>query len=92
MIGPIKSNGILIKSDRDRYVLLFEQRYLNNVKEDKFSILDKIKEVDTREKVQFTLSIAFQMKVKQNRDKYKSAQADGCSTRTWWRPSSNKGK
>src|SRR5699024_9378434 len=47
------TNGILIKSDRDRYIYLFEQRYLENVKEDKFSILDKIKEIDTKEKVQF---------------------------------------
>ena len=53
-----KVNGVLIKSDRDRYVLLFEQRYLNDVKEDKFSILDKIKDINTKEKVQFTLSIA----------------------------------
>ncbi len=52
------TNGVLIKSDRDRYVYLFEQRYLETLKEDKFSILDKIKEIDTKEKVQFTLSIA----------------------------------
>ena len=53
-----QTNGILIKSDRDRYVYIFEQRYLEDIKEEKFSILDKIKEIDTREKVQFTLSIA----------------------------------
>ena len=53
-----KTNGVLIKSDRDRYVYLFEQRYLDSVKDDKFSILDQIKEINTKEKVQFTLSIA----------------------------------
>ena len=70
-----QTNGILIKSDRDRYVYIFEQRYLEDIKEDKFSILDKIKEIDTREKVQFTLSIAVSNEGATNNDKYKSAQA-----------------
>ena len=38
-----ETKGILIKSDRDRYVYIFEQRYLEKIKDDKFSILDKIK-------------------------------------------------
>lgn len=70
-----KVSGVLIKSDRDRYVLLFEQRYLETIKEDKFSILDKIKEIETKEKVQFTLSIAVSNEGKTDKEKYKSAQA-----------------
>ena len=70
-----KTNGVLIKSDRDRYVYLFEQRYLEQVKEDKFSILDKIKDIDTKEKVQFTLSIAISNEGATDKEKYKSAQA-----------------
>ena len=70
-----KTNGVLIKSDRDRYVYLFEQRYLDDVKEDKFSILDKIKEIDTKEKVQFTLSIAVSNEGSTDKEKYKSAQS-----------------
>ena len=70
-----KTNGVLIKSDRDRYVYLFEQRYLDDVKEDKFSILDKIKEIDTKEKVQFTLSIAISNEGNTDKEKYKSAQS-----------------
>ena len=69
-----KTNGVLIKSDRDRYVYLFEQRYLDSVKEDKFSILDQIKEIDTKEKVQFTLSIAISNEGNTDKEKYKSAQ------------------
>ncbi len=69
-----KTNGVLIKSDRDRYVYLFEQRYLDDVKEDKFSILDKIKEIDTKEKVQFTLSIAISNEGSTDKEKYKSVQ------------------
>lgn len=70
-----KTNGVLIKSDRDRYVYLFEQRYLEQVKEDKFSILDKIKDIDTKEKVQFTLSIAISNEGVTDKEKYRSAQA-----------------
>ena len=72
--GANQTNGVLIKSDRDRYVYLFEQRYLEDVKEDKFSILDKIKEIDTKEKVQFTLSIAVSNEGQTDKEKYESAQ------------------
>ena len=70
-----ETNGIVIKQDRDRYVYLFEQRYLEKVKEDKFSILDKIKEIDNREKIQFTLSIAISNEGNTDKEKYKSVQA-----------------
>lgn len=70
-----ETNGILIKTEKDRYVYFFEQRYLETVKEDKFSILDKIKEIDMKEKVQFTLSIAVSNEGNTDKEKYKSAQA-----------------
>ena len=69
-----KTNGVLIKSDRDRYIYLFEQRYLEKVKEDKFSILDKIKEIETKENIQLTLSIAVSNDGITDKEKYKSAQ------------------
>ena len=69
------TNGVLIKADRDRYVYIFEQRYLEKIKEDKFSILDKIKEIDPKQKVQFTLSIAISNEGQNDKDKFKSAQA-----------------
>ncbi len=69
------TNGVLIKTEKDRYIYFFEQRYLDSVKEDKFSILDKIKEIDMKEKVQFTLSIAVSNEGATDKDKYKSAQA-----------------
>ena len=70
-----KTNGVLIKSDRDKYVYLFEQRYFESVKEDKFSILDKVKEIQTKENVQITLSIAISNDGLTDKEKYKSAQA-----------------
>lgn len=69
-----KTNGVLIKTEKDRYIYFFEQRYLDSVKEDKFSILDKIKEIDIKEKVQFTLSIAISNEGPTDKEKYKSAE------------------
>ena len=68
------TNGVLIKQERDRYIYFFEQRYLDTVKEDKFSVLDKIKEIDTKENIQFTLSIAISNEGETDKDKYKSVQ------------------
>ena len=70
-----ETNGILIKSDRDTYLYIFEQRYLEQIKNDKFSILDKIKDIKNNENVQFTLSIAVSNEGKTDKEKYKSAQS-----------------
>lgn len=67
-----KWDGVLVKSERDRYVCFFEQRHLKAIKEDKFSILDKIKEIDLKSKVQLTLSIAISNEGATQKDKYKS--------------------
>ena len=68
-----KTKGVLIKTEKDRYIYFFEQRYLDTIKEDKFSILDKIKDIDVKEKVQFTLSIAISNEGNTDKEKYKSA-------------------
>ncbi len=68
-----ETNGVLIKTEKNKYIYFFEQRYLNKIKEDKFSILDKIKELDIKEKVQFTLSIAISNEGSTDKEKYKSA-------------------
>ena len=69
-----ETEGVLIKVEKDRYIYFFEQRYLEKIKEEKFSILDKIKEINTNEKVQFTLSIAISNEGVTDKEKYKSAQ------------------
>ena len=48
---------------------------LKKVKEDKFSILDKVKDIKTKENVQITLSIAISNDGMTDKEKYKSAQA-----------------
>ena len=70
-----KWDGIVVKSDRDRYVCFFEQRHLEEIKEEKFSILDKIKEINLKGKGQLTLSIAISNEGETQKEKYKSTQA-----------------
>jgi len=70
-----ETNGIMIKSERDTYICIFEQKYLSNIKESKFEILDTIKEVCAEEKIQLTLSIAISNEGEIGKEKYKSALA-----------------
>lgn len=70
-----ETNGVLIKTEKDKYIYFFEQRYLGWIKEDKFSILDKIKEIELKENIQLTLSIAVSNEGVTDKEKYKSAQA-----------------
>ena len=70
-----KYNGISIKSERDTYVCVFEQEDLEQIKKDKFDILDEIKQIKTQDKIQSTLSIAISEEGEKNSEKYKSAKA-----------------
>ena len=70
-----ETNGILVKEDRDTYVYIFEQRNLEKIKEDKFAILDSIKDIVRKDKMQLTLSIAISNEGETDREIYKSASA-----------------
>lgn len=67
--------GLVVKSERDTFVCIFEQRYLAELEERKFRILDTIKELELSDKIQITLSIAVSNEGESNYEKYKSAQA-----------------
>lgn len=69
------TNGIVIKSERDIYVLIFEQRYIEKLKENKFDILDNVKEIKTEGPLQITLSIAISQDGETDYEKYKTALA-----------------
>ena len=69
------TKGIIIKSDRNTYVYVFEQKYLTKIIENKFNILDNIKEIEVEEGMPITLSIAITNEGKSNYEKYKTAQA-----------------
>ncbi len=49
--------GIVKKLEKDKYIFIFSQDKLNYLKETKFSILDKIREIDMGNKFPITLSI-----------------------------------
>ncbi len=68
-----QTEGIIVKSDRDRFIYLFEQRYLEKIKENKFNILDTIKEINIEGRAQLTLSIAISNEGETDKEKYQSA-------------------
>ena len=70
----IRNNGAIIKSDRKTYAYFIEQEDLEEIKKQKFDILDEIKDIDTDETVTLTLSIAISNEGETNYAKYKSAQ------------------
>ena len=70
----IKNNGAIVKADRKTYAYFIEQKDLQKIKEQKFDILDEIKEIDTDETASITLSIAISNEGETNYEKYKSAQ------------------
>ena len=50
-------NGLLLKMDRDRYLYIFEEQYYKQILEDKFSVLDAIRDITVSEGVHPTMSI-----------------------------------
>ena len=70
-----ETGGLIIKTERDSFVYIFEQQYLTDIEKNKFSILDTVKTLDVEYKVQVTLSIAIANEGKTNYEKYKSALA-----------------
>ena len=68
------SGGLIVKKDRDTFISIFEKQNLDKMEENRFSILDEIKEVETEEKLPITLSIAVSDEGDSNYKKYESAQ------------------
>ncbi len=53
------TNGIIKRYDRDKYLLLFEQKYMKEFEEKKFEILDTIKEINAGNTIPVTISLGF---------------------------------
>lgn len=68
-----ETGGLMIKRDRDTFIYVFEQQYLEKMEEDKFSILDKVKEIETEENMPITLSIAISNEGEAFYEKYETA-------------------
>ena len=67
--------GLIIKQERDTFVVILEQKYLKQLEENKFSILDNAKQINIPGKMQATFSIAISDEGDSNYEKYKSANA-----------------
>lgn len=52
-----KSGGVLKKTDRDRYIALFEHKHLNDYIDDKFDILEKIRAVGEEAQIPISISM-----------------------------------
>ena len=68
-----KVGGLLVKKERDTFVFTFEQKYLDSMEEEKFTILDDIKEIENEDNMPLTLSIAISNEGESNLEKYESA-------------------
>ena len=66
-----RTGGLIVKTDNDSFIYIFEQQYLSEFEKEKFDILDRVKKLNN--KVQITLSIAVSNEGKTNYEKYKSA-------------------
>ncbi len=66
-----RTGGLIVKTDNDSFIYIFEQQYLSEFEKEKFDILDRVKKLNN--KIQITLSIAVSNEGKTNYEKYKSA-------------------
>ena len=48
------TGGVIVKSDRDMFVYMFEQRYLPEIEKNKIQILDLVKEIDSKRPISIT--------------------------------------
>ncbi len=69
------TNGMMIKTEKDTYVFAIEHKYLEKIKENKFEILDNVKEIDVEGILQITLTIAISNEGETNQERYETALA-----------------
>ena len=67
------SDGLLLKTERDRYLFLFEEQHYAHFVEDKFSVLDAIRDIKVGEGVHPTLSIGIGKDMESIPELYKNA-------------------
>ena len=69
-----ETGGLIIKNERNMFIYVFEQQYLSKMEKDKFSILDKVKTIESfNNRIPPTISIAITTDGNSNYEKYKNA-------------------
>lgn len=52
-----RMNGMIKRYQKDKYIVIFEAKYLENIEAKRFTILDDVREIDAGNKIPVTLSI-----------------------------------
>jgi len=68
------AQGLLLKTERDRYLFIFEDQYYNHFVEEKFSVLDAIRDIRVGEGFHPTLSIGIGKDTDSVPELYKNAK------------------
>ena len=68
------ANGLLVRTARDHYLFLFEAQYYEHFLEDKFSVLDAIRDIRVGDGLHPTLSIGIGKDMENLPDLYKNAK------------------
>lgn len=68
------TGGILIKYERDKYIYIFEQRYLEEYTSSKFTVLDSVREVESKNGIRVTLSIGIGKDGQNFRENHRNAR------------------
>lgn len=69
------TGSIIKKFERDRYLFIFEHKYMKEFEDKKFEILDCVKEINVGNKIPVTLSLGFGLNGKSFWENFKYANA-----------------
>lgn len=67
-------NSLVVKNERDTFIFVCDEKSLRQLEENKFNLLDSIKEISISSKILSTLSIAVSNEGETNYEKYKTAK------------------
>ncbi|WP_352418761.1 DHH family phosphoesterase [Proteiniborus sp.] len=70
-----RTSGFIRKYENDKYLILFENRHLDNLETKKFEILDNVRDIDLGNKIPVTLSIGIGVNGKSLNQQYEYASA-----------------
>ncbi len=70
-----RTSGFIRKYENDKYLIMFENRHLENLEMKKFEILDNVREIDLGNKIPVTLSIGVGVNGKSLNQQYEYARA-----------------
>ncbi len=68
------SNAIFMKYERDKYLYIFQQRYLEKYCGEKFAILDSVREIESKNGIKVTLSIGIGKDGENFKENHKNAR------------------